>query len=150
MLLFLLIFSACNRVSGTRIVRVIDGDTLKVQLTDGKTETVRIIGINTPESVDPRKRVQCFGPEASERMHAFAEGKGVTLEAGSGDDRDDYSRLLRYVRLDGMDLGARMIAEGYARHYSFFPHARMDAYAALESRAKEAGLGLWSACPHRP
>ncbi|MBI5794470.1 thermonuclease family protein [Candidatus Uhrbacteria bacterium] len=149
LLFFVLILGACRPVTGTKVLRAVDGDTLKVQLADGKTETIRIIGINTPETVDPRKSVQCYGPEASARMHALADGKGIVLETGSGDDHDDYGRLLRYVSINGRDLGATMIAEGYSRNYSFFPHPRMDAYAELERTAKENGAGLWSACPHR-
>ena len=148
-LLSSLAFCACHPVSGTHVLRAVDGDTLKVQLADGKTETVRIIGIDTPETVDARKRVQCYGPEASARMHALTDGKGIVLETGEGDDRDDYGRMLRYVRIGDQDIGAQMIAGGYARNYSFFPHPRMDAYAALERTAKESRLGLWSACPHR-
>ncbi len=148
-LLSSLVLCACHPVSGPHVLRAVDGDTLKVQLADGKTETVRIIGIDTPETVDSRKHVQCYGSEASARMHALADGKGITLETRSGDDRDDYGRLLRYARIDGQDVGARMIAEGFARSYSFFPHPRVDAYADLEAGAKKAGRGLWSACPHR-
>ena len=149
LLLATLILAACQGDQTTRVVRVIDGDTIDVRTGNAKTEHIRIIGINTPETVDPRKKVQCFGPEASRRMHEIADGKTVTLEAKPGEDRDKYGRLLRYVTLDGRDLGARMIAEGFAQSYRHFPHPRLRTYDQLESQARSSGLGLWSACPHR-
>ena len=96
------------------IVKVVDGDTIVVSI-DGKDETVRIIGINTPETVDPRKPVECFGKEASEKATTFLAGKIVSIERDeTQDDRDKYNRLLRFVFLqDGTDYGKFMIAVSY-------------------------------------
>ena len=146
--LLLLPLSGCGRDSGTRVLRAIDGDTLQIS-EHGRTEIVRIIGIDSPETVDPRKPVQCYGPEASKEMHALADGKEITLETRPGDDRDKYGRLLRYIRLGGRDLGAEMIEEGYARSYRPFPHPRMGLYNELEAQAKTAKRGVWNACARK-
>ncbi len=149
-LALLLSFAACGGEGTVRVVRAVDGDTLVVRMETGKEERVRIIGIDTPETVDPRKPVQCYGPEASRQMHALADGKAVTLESRSGGgDRDAYGRLLRYVRLDGRDLGARMIEAGFARSYTAFPHPRAKAYNVLQASAWSARAGLWKACAKR-
>lgn len=113
----------------------------------GETERIRFIGIDTPETVDDRKKVQCYGPEASARMKELLTGKSVTLETKPDEDRDDYGRLLRYVILDGVDIGAVMLAEGYARSLcKAFPHPRCSAYDRLERDAREQKLGRWLAC----
>src|SRR5262245_18351010 len=79
------------------ITHVVDGDTIKVKFADGTTDTVRLIGIDTPETVDPESPVQCFGPEASAKTHQFlTTGREVWLERDTS-DRDRYDRLLRYV-----------------------------------------------------
>ena len=145
-LLLTLALVACSQTITGTVLRAVDGDTLKVATADGTVETIRIIGINTPETVDPRKPVQCFGPEASRRMHELADGKTVTLDVSGGDDRDRYHRMLRYVALDGRDLGAQMIEEGFARNYPIFPHPRMAAYKQLQTAAKDAKRGLWEKC----
>jgi len=128
-----------------RVVKVVDGDTLNIQI--GTTPTkVRIIGIDTPETVDPRKTVQCFGIEASKQMTRLVNAKTVTLEKNPAEDKDKYGRLLRYVSLNGNDIGAQMIRDGYAFSYKVFPHTRLDAYNQLEKKAREGGKGLWSSC----
>lgn len=135
---------AASDMQQARVLRVIDGDTVQVKL-GGKTEKVRIIGIDTPETVDPRKPVQCFGKEASAKMKKLLTRKNVTLEKNPAEDRDKYKRLLRYISLKGEDIGAKMIQEGYAFSYKQFPHPRLEAYNALELQAKEAKKGLWGA-----
>jgi len=95
------------------VLQAIDGDTLRIELS-GKTDKVRIIGIDTPETVDPRKEVQCFGKEASDHMVALTEGKTVTLERNPAEDRDIYDRLLRYVIIDGEDIGFKEISDNLA------------------------------------
>ena len=95
------------------VVRVIDGDTIRVRV-QGKEYTVRLIGVDTPETVHPTKTVQHFGAEASAYTKAALEAKTVTFEADpTGDTRDRYGRLLRYVHLDGENFNARLIREGY-------------------------------------
>lgn len=82
------------------VVDVVDGDTVKVRIGD-KTETLRLIGIDTPETVDPRKEVKCYGREASDRAKAMLNGKSVYLESDpTQGERDKYNRLLRYVYLE--------------------------------------------------
>ena len=145
-LFFILPLSGCRDDRSTRVLRVVDGDTLQILLPGKKTDTVRIIGIDAPETKDPRKPVQCFGPEASAAMHALADGKTITLETRPGDDRDKYHRLLRYASINGRDIGAEMIEEGYARSYRLFPHPRTELYNRLETEAKAAHRGLWAGC----
>ncbi len=128
------------------VVRAVDGDTLVVTI-GGKEERVRILGIDTPETVDIRKKVQCYGPEASARMKELLEGTSVALEAKPDEDRDDYDRLLRYVFLGDEDIGALMLREGYARSLCFtFPHPKCSEYEVFESSARRARLGRWGAC----
>ncbi len=82
-----------------KVLKVIDGDTIVVNVR-GNKETVRLLGIDTPEAVDPRKPVQCFGKAASEKMKSFVEGKSVILvDDSTQGNRDKYKRLLRYVYL---------------------------------------------------
>lgn len=132
------------------VVRTVDGDTIEV-IEDGKVEkqTVRLLGINTPESVDPRRPVECFGKEASKRAKELIEGKRIRLDADvQADDRDKYGRILRKVTMeDGEKFNERMVAEGYAMAYVSFP---MNAeykreLKKLQEEARLAGRGLWAA-----
>lgn len=128
------------------IVSVVDGDTIKVN-TGQDLETVRLIGIDTPETVHPSKPVECFGKEASARLAELLEvGEAVILEKDAiGDTIDKYGRLLRYVIVDGKtDINARMVEEGYAYAYTTYPFDRSAEYVALEAQAKAAGRGLWA------
>ncbi|MFH0873458.1 MAG: thermonuclease family protein [Candidatus Komeilibacteria bacterium] len=133
------------------IVSVTDGDTFKVSI-DGKTETVRAIGIDTPETVDPRKPVQCFGVEASKRAKVLLTGKRVKLQADpTQDNRDKYSRLLRYAWLeDGTFFNLTMVADGYAVEYTYqTPYQYQQEFKRAEADARTKKLGLWAdnACP---
>jgi micrococcal nuclease len=131
------------------VVRAVDGDTLLVKV-DGESQEqrVRMLGINTPETVDPRKAVQCFGKDASKHMHALVDGKRIRLEADPlADERDKYGRLLRNVFLaDGTDVNAMMVRDGYAYAYLSFPlnPLRRRALKKLEEDAKLAQRGLWN------
>ena len=129
------------------VTRDIDGDTIDVDL-NGKIESVRFIGADTPETHDPRKPVQCYGPEAAAHTKALLEGKDVRLAADPGDsDRDKYGRLLRYVYLpDGTLVNAELIQDGWAFAYVVFPFSKIDDFRALQTQAQAAGRGLWSAC----
>lgn len=136
-------------VSGTE---VIDGDTIRVQL-DDKDESVRVVGIDTPETVDPRQPVECMGEEASDRMRELVENRRVRLEPDpTQSDRDRYGRLLRYVFLeDDTDAGLTLIEEGYAQsvNYGSQEHERYLIYEEAENKAREANRGLWNneLCP---
>lgn len=129
-----------------KVTRVVDGDTLVVDI-NGTEEKVRLIGMNTPETVDPRKVVECFGKEASNRMKELAQGKIVRLE---GDDtqnaRDVYGRLLEYVYLeDGEMLNRKMIAEGYAYEYTYMtPYRYQKDFRDVQNIARVSVRGLWS------
>lgn len=134
----------------SKVIKVVDGDTVTVE-TNGVRETIRIIGINTPETVDPRKPVECFGQEASARAHELLDNQTVILEADSTQgERDKYDRLLRYVFLsDGSDFGKQMISEGYAYEYTYStPYKYQQDYKTSQSDAENARRGLWadSAC----
>lgn len=125
----------------------IDGDTIDVTL-NGKTERVRLLGIDTPETHDPRKPVQCFGQAAADHTRQLLLGKNVRLEPDPTDsDRDKYNRLLRYVYLpDGTLVNAALIRDGYAFAYTVFPLERLDEFIALEADARQANRGLWAGC----
>ncbi len=130
----------------SKVIKVVDGDTVTVE-TNGVRETIRIIGINTPETVDPRKPVECFGQEASSRAHTLLDNQTVTLEADSTQgERDKYDRLLRYVFLpDGSDFGKQMISEGYAYEYTYStPYKYQQDYKTSQSDAENAERGLWA------
>ncbi len=125
-----------------QVLKIVDGDTIDV-LYKGKEERLRIKGINTPETKDPRYPVQCFGKEASAKAKEILEGKNIILETDGS--RGKYGRLLAYLRLlNGSDYGERMIREGYAWHYRSYPHERMDVYDEAEKYARENNVGLWS------
>lgn len=130
-----------------KVVRAVDGDTLDVEL-GGQNETVRLIGIDTPETHDPRKPVQCFGEAAAAHARELMEGRNVRLEADpTNSNRDKYNRLLRYVYLpDGQLVNAQLISDGYAFAYVVFPYTRLNEFRALEAQAQQANRGLWAGC----
>jgi micrococcal nuclease len=125
----------------------VDGDTIDVQLGSQK-EIVRFLGLDTPETHDPRKPVQCFGEAAAAHTKALLEGKNVRLEPDPTDsDRDKYGRLLRYVYLpDGTLVNAELIRDGYAFAYTVFPLTKLDDFRALEADARQNNRGLWAGC----
>ena len=127
------------------VTRVVDGDTVEVTL-DGRTEDVRYIGVDTPESVAPGEPVECFGRRASEFNRGLVEGERVAL---TFDDelRDRYGRLLAYVRLDDLLVNAELVRRGLARTLEIEPNTdRAPLLARLQRRAGNLGRGLWSAC----
>lgn len=130
------------------VVKVVDGDTIEAKIDgDEKSYKIRFLGINTPETVDPRKPVECFGKEASNKMKELLAEKRIRLEADpQADERDKYDRLLRNVYLeDGTDINALMVREGFAYAYLSFPldAKRKAELKKLEQDAKMAGRGLW-------
>lgn len=129
------------------VLDVVDGDTFDVLL-GGRRTRLRLIGINTPEVVDPRRPVQCFGREGSARAHELLDGQTVWLEADpSQGERDAFGRLLRYVWLsDGRLFNLQMVAEGYAREFTFrLPYRYQALFREAERQARQRGLGLWAA-----
>lgn len=128
------------------VVSIVDGDTIKVDI-DGTTTTIRLIGIDTPEVVDPRKPVQCFGKEASNKEKELLRGKRVMLISDETQgDVDKYKRLLRYIALeDGTIVNEYMIREGYAYEYTYqIPYVHQKAYKDAERYARENKKGLWA------
>ncbi len=125
------------------VVRVIDGDT--VELSTGAR--VRYIGINTPETVDPRKSVECFGKESSAYNKQLVLGQEVRLEKDVS-DTDRYHRLLRYVYLeDGTFLNLKLIEDGYADAATYPPDTKYsEQFVTAAKVARETGKGLWGKC----
>ena len=138
-------------VTGT-VTRVVDGDTVDVRV-DAKVERIRIIGLDTPETVDPRKAVQCFGREASAHAKELLPlGTVVTLESDPTQDRrDKYGRMLAFILFEtGPGITANfteaMIAGGYGHHYVYRrPSIYADAFTVAQDHAQSWGLGLWGA-----
>ena len=129
-----------------RVARVVDGDTLDVVL-DGATVRVRLIGVDTPETVDPRSPVQCYGREAAARTRALAEDQTVWLENDhSQGDKDIYGRLLRYVWLsDGTLLNFALILDGYGVELLYgAPYKYRTPFMHAQESARQAQRGLWS------
>ncbi len=131
------------------VVRVVDGDTIVVRI-DGQEEKVRLIGINTPESVDPRKPVECFGKDASKHAaELLPEGTAVRL-VRDVEARDRYQRLLAYVYRadDGLFVNLAQVTDGFAEPATYPPNvAHVDEFAAAARTARDRNIGLWAACP---
>lgn len=133
------------------VVKVVDGDTIVVDIA-GVNTTVRLIGLDTPETVDPRKIVQCFGAEASAGMKKILSNQYVRLEMDpSQGEKDKYGRLLAYVfapanvRPEGLLLNRYMIAEGYGHEYTYrLPYKYQAEFKAAESEARSQKKGLWA------
>ena len=131
-----------------QVVRVVDGDTIQVRLEGGRTERVRYIGIDTPESVKPGTPVQCFAKRASARNAALIGGRRVRLRYDV-ERRDRYGRLLAYVyrARDGLFVNAELVRRGYATAVTFPPNvAHEREFRRLARRARMSGRGLWSGC----
>jgi micrococcal nuclease len=130
------------------VTRVVDGDTLKVDV-DGQEQTVRLIGVDTPETVHPNEPVGCFGPEASAYTTALVDQQPVWLEGDPTQGATDrYGRTLAFVwtSSDTM-LNEQLVAGGYGREYTFNTAYRYtDQLRAAEANARAAGAGLWDAC----
>lgn len=128
------------------VADVIDGDTIKISI-DGKDETLRLIGLDTPETVDPRKPVQCFGKEASDKAKELLLGRQIRIESDvSQDTRDKYGRLLMYVyRDDGLFYNKHMIEQGYAYEYTYeIAYKYQSEFKSAEISAKTNQRGLWA------
>lgn len=132
------------------VTKVVDGDT--IQLEDGRV--VRYIGVDTPETKDPRKPVQCFGDKASEENKKLVEDKMVKLEKDIS-ETDRYDRLLRYVYVDDPSTGSGqaifvndyLVKEGFARSSSYPPDVKyQEVFRASEEEARNMDKGLWSEC----
>lgn len=133
---------------GRQVTRVVDGDTLILSPND----KVRLIGVDTPETVHPKKIVECYGKEAKEFTQTAVSGQLIRLvldEANAGRrHKDRYGRTLGYVYLqNGVMLNAELIRRGFAHAYTRFPFRYVVEFSRLEQDARGRGVGLWSSCP---
>lgn len=127
------------------VVGIADGDTIRVRI-DGVKESIRIIGLDTPETKKPKTPVQCFGKEASSNMQSLVQSRQVQLEADTSQgERDRYGRLLRHVFVGGStNVALAQIEAGFGREYTYDgPYAHRLAYLAAQQRAKSARIGTW-------
>jgi len=133
-----------SRTTAT-VVSVTDGDTIKVKFSNGKIETVRLLLIDTPETVHPSKPVQPCGPEASAfTKKMLPAGSTVKLEFDV-QERDKYGRLLAYVYVGGKSVQKALLAEGLAKVAVYPPNVKyVDEYRAIEAKAKAAKKGIWA------
>ena len=130
------------------VVKVVDGDTVRVARS-GRRVTLRLIGIDTPETKDPRRPVECFGREASVHVSRLVAGRGVYLELdGSQGELDRFGRTLAYVWVLGRRatlVNERMIADGFAFEYTYrLPYRYQRRFRAAEADARRHSRGLWS------
>ena len=130
-----------------KVASFVDGDTLVVDM-NGAQETIRFIGVDTPETHKPNTPVQCYGSEAADYTKQLIGKNPVRLQADPLDtNRDRYGRLLRYIYLpDGRLIEEELIKNGYGFAYTSFPFEKKMRFSELERVAKEDKVGLWSAC----
>ena len=137
-----------GRMLRAEVVGHIDGDTVRVRITNPPPglrviETIRFIGVDTPETVHPNRQAEYFGQQASEFTRSHLFGKNVFL-AFDWDLRDRYGRLLAYIYTEqGRCFNAQLIQEGYGHAYLRFPFKFMDEFQSLEQEARWRQLGLW-------
>lgn len=127
------------------VTKVVDGDTFDVKVED-QIVKVRMLGMDTPETVDPRKTVQCFGKEASNKTKELLLNHTVSLETDPTQGiTDKYDRLLAYVyRDDGLFINEYLLKNGYAHEYTYnIPYTKQTEFKADEKEAREGKMGLW-------
>jgi endonuclease YncB( thermonuclease family) len=128
------------------VTQVIDGDVIEIKI-NGKDYIFRLIGLDTPESVDPIREVQCFGKEASDKAKELLFNKKVRIETDiSQGTTDKYGRILAYVyREDGLFYNKYMIEQGYAREYTYGTvYKYQSEFKTAQKNAEASQLGLWS------
>ena len=130
-----------------QVLRVTDGDTIHINY-NGKNKKVRLIGLDTPETKDPRKPIQCFGREATAKMTELAENKNIRLEFDKTQgERDKYGRLLAFVYSeDSKNLAYEMIRQGYGNEYTYNsnPYKYQNEFKEVARKAREENKGLWA------
>ena len=125
-----------------KVTRVIDGDTIEIE----SGRKIRYIGIDTPETVDPRTTPQCFGREASAKNKELVEGKMIELEKDIS-ETDKYTRLLRYVFVDNILVNDYLVRQGFAHAFSYPPDIKyQEQLRQAEQEARDNNRGLWSTC----
>lgn len=132
-----------------KVTSVIDGDTIHIDY-NGTDRKVRLIGVDAPETVDPNKPVDCFGPESSNYLKERLEGQNVKLASDSTQSSEDkYGRLLRYVYLDSEDIGKSIIENGFGKEYTYDnSYAHQGNYKQAQYAAMASGEGIWA--PDKP
>lgn len=130
-----------------RVDHFVDGDTIAVNM-NGTVETIRMIGVDTPETHKPNSPVQCYGPAAAAYVKNLIGTQELRLEADAkSTNRDRYDRLLRYVYLaDGRLVEKEVIRNGYGFAYTQFPFTKSDEFVLAEDEAKAGNKGLWGNC----
>ena len=138
--------AGCGGGAGTaRVERVVDGDTIVVRL-DGRSERVRYIGVDTPESVKPGVRVQCFAKSAAKENRRLVLGRDVRLDYDA-EARDRYGRLLAYVWRGDLLVNAELVRLGYGKPLEIAPNlAHAAELRRLAAAARRGRRGLWSRC----
>lgn len=138
--------------SGYKVIRVVDGDTFIIDM-KGSDTRIRLIGVDTPESVHPNKEVEAFGLEASAYLKQLLTGQSVTLKYDQAntatDHRDKYKRLLAYAyrSSDSLFINAELIKQGFGHAYTVFPFEEMQNFLQYEREARTANRGLWQDVP---
>ena len=129
-----------------KVTAVIDGDTIEVDLGQGNIKRVRYIGVDTPESVDPRKPIQCFSKEATIKNKELVENNIVGLEKDVS-ETDRYGRLLRYVYAGDIFVNQELVIQGYASAVSYPPDIKYQGQLRQrEQQARSENKGLWGSC----
>lgn len=137
---FLSILSYSQEAQWRQCIEVVDGDTIRLD----QNETLRLIGIDAPETQDPRKTVQYFGKESSDFVKRLVEGKRVRLEYDQT-RTDKYGRTLAYVYLeDGTFLNSEIIKQGYGLAYIKYPFKYLEEFLLIEREARTTAVGLWA------
>ena len=127
------------------VTRVIDGDTIEIE----GGQKVRYIGIDTPETVDPRSLPQCFGKEAASKNRELVEGKNISIEKDVS-ETDKYGRLLRYIYLNDIFINDYLVREGYAYASSYPPDVKyQNQLKQAQLEAQEQNRGLWARCQNQ-
>lgn len=131
-----------------RVIHVVDGDTFSINV-NGREATVRMLGVNTPESVKKNSPIECYGKESFKVTHDLLLRRYVRLETSPNrEDKDKYGRYLMYVyRDDGLSINEYLLRNGYAREMTVGrPYSLQRKYRELQTEAKEKRLGLWDKC----
>lgn len=129
-----------------KVIKVIDGDTLEISI-DNKIYTMRMLGIDTPETVDPRKPVQCYGKEASDNTRKLLQGKFIRIEIDQSQRYfDKYNRILAYVYDENHNfINEMLIKYGYAREYTYDRKYKYQSlFRDIEREARVGKIGMWS------
>jgi endonuclease YncB( thermonuclease family) len=153
-LVLAVLLAGCSRTAApaepglATVVEVVDGDTVVVEL-GGRQETIRLIGVDTPETVHPTRPVECFGRRASDHTHRLLPPGTEVRLTRDVEPRDRYDRLLAYVQRadDGLFVNLDLVTGGWADADPFPPNTTYQrTFALAASRARSHGLGLWGAC----